>query len=109
MIHYETIYKKIASSLENGGGANNQEAKSEPVRHISPVTAHELNNILTVVQGYAERLLIRHGDDAALQPQLKVITDAARRAAAIIREATPANANAVFRQQQLVSDLAPAV
>jgi signal transduction histidine kinase len=108
MIHYETIYKKLPPTPENGTSAKTQETKSDPARHISPVTAHELNNILTIVQGYAERLLLRHSADEALQPQLKMISEAARRAAGIIRDATPANANAIFRQHQKSAELAPA-
>lgn len=64
----------------------------DPAKHVSPVIAHELNNILAIVQGYAERLLMRYPDDAALQPSLKLISESARRAASIIREATPSKA-----------------
>ena len=56
-------------------------------RHIGPVVAHDLNNILTIVQGYADRLLLRHGANPALMPDLKLISEAARRAATVIRNA----------------------
>ena len=59
----------------------------DPARHIGPVIAHDLNNILTIVQGYADRLLLRHGADPALMPDLKLISEAARRAATVIRNA----------------------
>lgn len=62
----------------------------DPSRHVAPVIAHELNNILAIVQGYADRLILKYADDTALHSQLKMITEAARRAAAIIRDATPA-------------------
>ena len=65
---------------------------------MTPVVAHELNNILTIVQGYADRLLLRHGEDPALLPHLRLISEAARRAAIVVREATPPNANDAFRQ-----------
>lgn len=100
MSAYESIYRKTASPLESGGEASQPEAapKYDPARHVAPVVAHELNNILTIVQGYADRLLLRHGEDPALLPQLRLISEAARRAAVVVREATPPNANDAFRQ-----------
>jgi signal transduction histidine kinase len=103
MSSYESIYKKMASSLENGAAAGpmrEMSQKFDPARHISPLIAHELNNILTIVQGYAERLLLRHGEDQALQPHLRLIAEASKRASMIVRDATPANANAMFRKKQ---------
>jgi signal transduction histidine kinase len=100
MSSYESIYKKMASSLEQGGAGSLHEPaqKFDPARHVAPIVAHELNNILTIVQGYAERLLLRHGEDPALVPHLKLISEAAKRAATVVRTATPPNANATFRQ-----------
>lgn len=100
MSAYESIYKKMASTLQGGGDESLREAaaKYDPARHVAPVVAHELNNILTIVQGYADRLLLRHGEDPALLPQLRLISEAARRAAVVVREATPPNANDTFRQ-----------
>ena len=66
--------------------------ESDASRYVSPNVAHELNNVLTVIQGFAERLILKHGSDAALQPYLKMISDASRRAAVIVRESTPRNA-----------------
>jgi hypothetical protein len=50
------------------------------------------------VQGYAERLLLKHHEDPALQPHLKLISEAAKRAATIVRDSTPANASQSVRQ-----------
>ena len=99
MSSYESIYKKMASSLEAGGegGPHDSVPNFDPARHVAPVVAHELNNILTIVQGYADRLLLRHGEDPALLPHLRLISEAARRAAVVVREATPQNANDTFR------------
>ena len=85
----DSIYKKMASSLEANSVPSREPVVFDPARHVSPVIAHELNNILTIVQGYADRLITKYPDDSFLQPQLKHITEAARRAAAIIRDATP--------------------
>jgi nitrogen-specific signal transduction histidine kinase len=91
MSAYDSIYKKMAESLEHGspGFAHEPAHKFDPARHIAPAVAHELNNILTVIQGYSDRLLLKHIHDPALQPHLKLISQAAQRAAAVIRDATP--------------------
>jgi len=75
-------------------------ASFDPTRHVAPVIAHELNNILAIVQGYADRLILKYVDDMALHSQLKMITEAARRAAAIIRDATPPPSQAASRPQK---------
>jgi hypothetical protein len=90
MSSYDTICETKAPPGCNGAGGLREPAhQPDPVRHISPNVAHELNNILTVVQGYSDCLLFKHREDAALQPHLKMISDASRRASAIIREAMP--------------------
>lgn len=61
----------------------------DPEKHVSPGIAHELNNILAIVQGYTDRLVMKYSDNTALQSELKLVCDAARRAAVIIRDATP--------------------
>ena len=94
----DIIYKKMASSLEhtNGGGTDSfhdTARQFDPERHMAPAVAHELNNILTIVQGYADRLLLKHGEDPALQMHLRLISEAAKRAASVVREATPPRKN----------------
>lgn len=63
-------------------------AATEPARQISREVAHELNNVLTIVRGYADRLLMKHGDNPALRPELQLIADNARRAERVIRAAS---------------------
>ncbi|MGH8022933.1 MAG: histidine kinase dimerization/phospho-acceptor domain-containing protein [Limisphaerales bacterium] len=87
----------IDSNYNTMAASGNQETERLPgaggtfdaTRHMAPVIAHELNNILAIVQGYADRLILKHADDSSLHSQLKMIAEAARRAAIIIREATP--------------------
>jgi hypothetical protein len=87
---FDNIYKKMASSGDaHPAHAHEHATLFDPAKHVAPVIAHELNNILTIVQGYADRLIAKYPDDATLKPQLKLITEAARRAAVIIRDATP--------------------
>ncbi len=76
-------------SHEPGSAEQSHNVKNEPVRHVSRVVAHELNNLFTIIQGYSERLLIKHGGDPAMGEHLKRIFEASRRAAEIVRTATP--------------------
>jgi len=102
MSSYESIYKKMASSLEPSGATSLPEPAQtfDPARHVAPSVAHELNNILTIIQGYADRLVLRHGEDATLAPHLRLISEAAKRATTVVRVATPSNGNNMFRQPQ---------
>ena len=86
----EFIYKKMAS-LEQSGPGRFQETvcKIESAWQMPRPVVHELNNILTIIQGYADRLLLKHREDPALQPQLRMIFESAKRAATLIREAAP--------------------
>jgi hypothetical protein len=87
---YDSIYGKMSPS---GDGAPTPSPESaadfDPNKHISPGIAHELNNILAIVQGYADRLILKYAGDAPLATELKSITEAARRAAVIVRDNTP--------------------
>jgi nitrogen-specific signal transduction histidine kinase len=100
MSSFDSIYKKLASSLEQGGTGHAHESKFDPACHIAPVVAHELNNILTIIQGYADRLLLKHEKDAALEPHLKLISEAARRATTIVRLSAAGNGSTSVRPLQ---------
>lgn len=54
---------------------------------MSRDVAHELNNVLTIVRGYTERLILKHSNDPDLRPELQLILDNARRAETIVRSA----------------------
>jgi C4-dicarboxylate-specific signal transduction histidine kinase len=99
----------MASSLESDGAGHVHEAKLDPARHISPVVAHELNNILTIIQGYADRLLIKNGENPALESHLKLISEAAHRAAILVRSAVTPKADISPRLQPNPPPLVPAV
>ncbi|HTA30693.1 MAG TPA: PAS domain S-box protein, partial [Candidatus Cybelea sp.] len=60
--------------------------KLESVGQLAAGVAHDFNNILTVIQGYAENLLAQHDGDPALTNPLKQISGAARRAATLTRQ-----------------------
>jgi PAS domain S-box-containing protein len=60
--------------------------KLESVGQLAAGVAHDFNNILTVIQGYADCLIARSSSDASTGKALKQISDAARRAAALTRQ-----------------------
>lgn len=61
---------------------------ADAARNISGEVAHELNNVMTIIRGYADRLIMKHGDNPALHPELQLISDNARRAANVVRAAS---------------------
>jgi signal transduction histidine kinase len=78
------ISDNTVSPLKPNGRQNQQ---SDSHGHISSTLAHELNNLLTVVQGQADRLFVKYKDDAVLAPNLKKISEVAHRAAELVRSA----------------------
>ncbi len=68
---------------------------SDNQKQIGREVAHDLNNILTIIRGYADRMLIKHGDDPALRPDLQIITENVKRADALIRQSTAPRARSV--------------
>jgi hypothetical protein len=95
---FDAIYKKMAPASDDAGHLPDSAIQFDPAKHVSPLVAHELNNILAIVQGYADRLLLKYANDPTLTSELKSITEAARRAALIIRDATPQTLAKPIRQ-----------
>jgi PAS domain S-box-containing protein len=60
--------------------------KLESVGQLAAGVAHDFNNILTVIQGYADCLIAQNSSDPSTAKALKQIADAARRAAALTRQ-----------------------
>ena len=87
----ESIYKKMAESAASTGTLHETAQKFDSTRHIAPAVAHELNNIIAIIRGYADRLLAKHGQNSALEPHLKLISEAAKRAGTIVHDALPPN------------------
>ncbi len=56
-------------------------------REISLEVAHDLNNALTIINGYAERLLTKNANNPALRAELQMIFNHGRRAEEIVRQA----------------------
>jgi C4-dicarboxylate-specific signal transduction histidine kinase len=93
MSSIENIYKNMAESAANAGSSHEAAPKLDSAQYIPTAVAHELNNTIAIIRGYADRLLFKHGQDPALEPQLKLISEAAKRAGIIVREAMPRNPN----------------
>lgn len=88
MLSFESTDEKTVSPGQPDAVESHRENRvPDADRHISLTLAHELNNILTVVQGHADHLLAKHQQDAVLAPKLKKISDAAHRAAELVRNA----------------------
>lgn len=68
---------------------------SDNQKQIGREVAHDLNNILTIIRGYADRMMIKHGDNAALRPDLQIITENVKRAESLIRHSTLPRARSV--------------
>lgn len=60
--------------------------KLESVGQMAAGIAHDYNNLLTVIQGYADCLLQKVGEDDSLANPLKQISGAANRAATLTRK-----------------------
>jgi signal transduction histidine kinase len=96
----ESIYQKMTSA--NGLDAANPPGEPVPRGQIGGDVAHELNNVITIIRGYAERMMLRHGENPALRQDLQLITDNARRAEKVVRAASQASR----RQPMLTNSLA---
>jgi PAS domain S-box-containing protein len=60
--------------------------KLESVGQLAAGVAHDFNNILTVIQGYSDRLLLQCHDNPNVTHQVGQILDAAKRAANLTRQ-----------------------
>ena len=90
MTTLESIYDKMTQGRNSALVAPQplSAAPTEAPRSISRDVAHELNNVMTIIRGYADRLILKHGDNPALRPELQLISDNARRAANVVRAAS---------------------
>lgn len=81
---------KMTPTLEPAALASLHQDQPNPEtqKQIGREVAHELNNILTIIRGYADRVIIKHGENPALRPDLQLISENVRRAEQVIRRAS---------------------
>ena len=75
--------------------------KLESVGQLAAGVAHDFNNILTVIQGYSECLLMRCRGDQTTASALKQISDASQRAAALTRQLLMFSRKQVIQPKQV--------
>lgn len=90
MSSLENIYMKMSPTLEPATLANLNHETSNPdaQKQVGREVAHELNNIFTIIRGYADRILIKHGENPALRPELLLIAENVKRAESLVRHST---------------------
>jgi signal transduction histidine kinase len=90
MSSLENIYQKMSPNLEPATLAHlhHEQSPADAQKHIGRDTAHELNNILTIIRGYADRMILKHGDNPALRPDLQLISENVKRAESVVRHST---------------------
>jgi two-component system cell cycle sensor histidine kinase/response regulator CckA len=79
MVSDITEHKQLEKQLR-------QAQKMEAVGQLAGGVAHDFNNVLTVIQGYAKLLLARNGSDGETKEQLAHIAAAGERAANLTRQ-----------------------
>ena len=84
--HVVHCYGVDITDMETLEAQFRQAQKMESIGQLAAGVAHDFNNILTVIQGYADLLHMRYDGDAELTGPLKQIADASRRASALTRQ-----------------------
>jgi signal transduction histidine kinase len=89
MSSLDNIYQKMVPTLEPATLAqlHHDSAQADRENHVGREVAHELNNILTIIQGYSDRLIMKNAESPALRHDLQLISDNARRAVTVIKQA----------------------
>ncbi len=84
--HVVHCYGVDITDMENLEAQFRQAQKMESIGQLAAGVAHDFNNILTVIQGYADLLKARYDGDKELTGPLKQISDASRRASGLTRQ-----------------------
>ncbi len=75
--------------------------KLESVGQLAAGVAHDFNNILTVIQGYSDRLLTQCDGNPSMTHQVSQILDAAKRAANLTRQLLAFSRKQVIQKRPL--------
>ena len=79
------------SEVKPPNGNSMAKIEETSARFISAEVAQELDNIFAVIRGFTDRMLVKHGHNANLRPDLQMISDNARRAEKVIRQTVKIN------------------
>lgn len=83
--HFVAIQRDITRELEIESHLQ-QVAKLEAIAQLAGGIAHEFNNILTTISGYAELLLIKNKPDKRTRAALETILSQSKRAAHLVSQ-----------------------
>jgi signal transduction histidine kinase len=87
MSSLDNIYMKMMPTLEPASlaGLHHEPAPADNQKQVGREAAHELNNIFTIIRGYTERMLLKHGENPVLLPDLLLIAENVKRAESVVR------------------------
>jgi signal transduction histidine kinase len=95
MSSLKNIYMKMSPELElahlHQPHLHQPHSNHETQKLIGREVAHELNNILTIIKGYSDRMMMKHGGNPVLRPELQLISESVKRAETVIRGAARLN------------------
>jgi PAS domain S-box-containing protein len=83
--HVVALYRDVSREVELEARAL-QSQKMEAVGRLAGGVAHDFNNLLTAILGHAQYLAESVGDEPELREDVKAITEAAERFAALTRQ-----------------------
>ena len=88
MSSLDNIYQKMSPTVNVASHAilASHSSSADAQKQIGREVAHELNNILTIISGYADRMIMKYGENPAMRPELRLIAENARRAASVVRQ-----------------------
>ena len=69
-------------------GLHHEAPQTDAQKQVGREVAHELNNIFTIIRGYADRMLLKHGENPTLRPELLLIAENVKRAESLVRHST---------------------
>jgi PAS domain S-box-containing protein len=100
-VHDVTARKRAEERHAQAEGMLRQSQKLESIGRLAGGVAHDFNNILGVILGYAEMMLTQTPDGHRARPRLEQIIKAAQRAAGLTRQLLAFSRKQVMRPQPL--------